>query len=72
MLRQVKGMTTEPVVNIGKGIDEVAARQRRRKVCALRESCRSALWFADTFKVDLLKVAFQVQTDHITVNPLSI
>ena len=33
LLGQIKDLTAEPVVNVGKGLDEVEQRQRRRKVC---------------------------------------
>ena len=39
---------------IGKGLDDVQERQRRRKVAALKESCKNALWFAETFDIDLI------------------
>ena len=30
------------------------------KIAALHESCKTALWFADSFNLDLLKITFQV------------
>ena len=32
LLETVRALTSEPLENIGKGMDEVQARQRRRKV----------------------------------------
>ena len=48
-------------MNTGKGIDEVKERQRRRKIMALKESCKKAMWFADSFHLDLASVIFRTR-----------
>lgn len=53
--------------NKGKAIDEVEDRQRRRKITQLRESCKLALWFADSFNIDLLAIYFQVKDSNDTI-----
>ena len=60
LIRQVQQLTSQPSVNTGKGLDEVQERQRRHKISALRESCKTALWFCDSFNLDLLKITFKV------------
>ncbi len=62
LVTQVKQLTSQPIANTGKGLDEVQARQRHRKMFALHESCKSALWFCDSFHLDLLKITFKVST----------
>ena len=58
LIGMIKDMTTDVPVNFGKGLDEVQERQRRRKMMTLREGCKRALWFADSFQIDLLKLVF--------------
>ena len=50
-------------VNNGKGIDEVGERQKRRKLASLRETCKRALWFTDSFNVDLLGIIFKTKSN---------
>ena len=45
--------------NNGKPLDEVQERQRRRKVHAIKEGVKKALWFCDSFGLDLLSVSFK-------------
>ena len=67
LMHLLKEATKGVPINNGKGIDEVQERQRRRKMMVLREGCKQALWFADTFHIDLLKVVFQTRAtgEHI-------
>lgn len=51
---------------IGRALDDVEGRQRRRKLAFLRTSCKNALWFAETFGIDLLSISFQASEDPIT------
>lgn len=44
---------------MGKGLDEVKSR-----LLVLREACKSALQFANTFNIDLLSVSFQCRTSR--------
>uniref|UniRef100_A0A1X7UAC2 Uncharacterized protein n=1 Tax=Amphimedon queenslandica TaxID=400682 RepID=A0A1X7UAC2_AMPQE len=53
--------------NKGKAINEVEDQQRRRKIAKLRESCKLALWFADSFNIDLLAIYFQVEDSNDTI-----
>uniref|UniRef100_A0A1X7UTT4 Uncharacterized protein n=1 Tax=Amphimedon queenslandica TaxID=400682 RepID=A0A1X7UTT4_AMPQE len=45
--------TNSTEVNKGKGIDEVGERQQRQKITALKEASKKALWFLDSFNVDV-------------------
>ena len=47
----------------GKGLEQVKERQRRRKIAALKDSCRNALWFADTYDIDLINISFKTSHD---------
>ena len=48
-------------INTGKSVDNVKSRQKRRKLALLKESCYTALRFADTFNIDLLSVVFRTK-----------
>ena len=61
LMRKIQRGSDTKTKNKGKGIDEVEERQKRRKVSQLKESCRSALWFSDSFNLDLLSIYFQVK-----------
>ncbi len=62
LLQKVKDLTSHyGHVNNGKGIDEVGERQKRRKLASLRETCKRALWFTDSFNVDLLGIIFKTK-----------
>ncbi len=54
-------MTRQPSANSGGTIDSVGWRQRRRKIHHLQQSCKDALWFTDSFGIDLISIAFNVQ-----------
>lgn len=56
----LKESTKNVPINNGKGIDYVQERQRRRKMAMLREGCKQALWFTETFNIDLLKIVFKI------------
>lgn len=48
-LKRIREMSSPGVfANQGKGLDKVGDRQRRRKTALLQESCKQALWFADS------------------------
>ena len=53
MLLTMSKMNYTAAENKGKGIDEVGERQKRRNIMAIRESTKKALWFLDSFNVDL-------------------
>ena len=42
--------------NKGRAISDVEDRQRRRKIAQLKESCKLALWFADSFNIDIFAI----------------
>ncbi len=69
LLEKITVLTTTDV-NKGKGIDEVAERQRRRNMMVLKEACERALWFTDSFNIDLLGIIFKPKTsnENITLN----
>lgn len=56
MLADICSYTDREEENRGKGIDEVGKRQRRRKITAIKESCKKALWFLDSFNVDVTNI----------------
>ena len=39
-------------------------RQRRRKIAALKDSCKNALWFAETYDIDLINISFRTSHDE--------
>ena len=53
--------------NKGRAINDVEDCQRRRKIAQLKESCKLALWFADSFNIDLLAIYFQVKDSNDTI-----
>jgi hypothetical protein len=55
-------------VNIGRALDELEERQRSRKTNQQREACKRALWFCDSFSVNLLSVSFQTQMKNELVH----
>ena len=57
-------MSSAALVNRGKGLDEVEYRQRRRKIMALKESCKKAIWFADSFDLDLQSIILKTRKKH--------
>ena len=60
-------LSEEQGASQGKGVDEVQERQRRREIARLKEATKKALWFSDTFNVDMLTVSFRTRTrrEHI-------
>ena len=55
-MRKINSESDGKLQNKGKGINEVESGQKRRKMLQLKESCRSALWFSDSFNLDLLSI----------------
>ena len=49
------------LTNKGRPLDAVAQRQWRRKVQAIKESCKKALWFLDSFNLDVESVIMRVK-----------
>jgi hypothetical protein len=56
-------MTTPPH-NIGKGIDHVQERQRRRKMSKLKESCKQPLPFTESYNTDIAFVTLKTRTSN--------
>ena len=56
--------------NKGRQLDSVGERQRRRKIQAIKESCKKALWFLDSFHLDVQSVIMRVKgsQDVISLN----
>ena len=65
---KINELCRQPLANKGKGIDEVAKRQRRRKVTVLRQSCERALWFTDSFNVDIISLLVKRRTKNETLS----
>lgn len=51
------------IILTGKSICNVDVRQRRRKVATLKESCKNALWFTETYDIDLVDISFKSSDD---------
>ncbi len=70
--RDLQAATSEPIVNIGKGIEEVSKRQRRRKLNIVKENCQQALWFTRSYHLDGVKIIFKISgTDECIEIPLT-
>ena len=69
-VERIKAICSQPLTNQGKGLDEVGERQRRRKILILRESCKRALWFADSFNVDIISLLVETKKtkEQLTVD----
>ena len=64
-IHKINELCNQPLVaNRGRGVDEVAERQRRRKILLLRESCKRALWFTDSFNVDIISLLARTRTTN--------
>ena len=61
LLSKITELTKENPNNIGKGLDEVQKRQERRKIAVLHDGCKRALYFADSFGIDLLNIVFRTR-----------
>ena len=70
MISQVNRLTHTSYENNGKGIDSVGERQRRRKITTIKESCKKALWFLDSFNVNVTNVILKMKMSDeiITLN----
>ena len=62
LVNRVADLSKECPINNGKGMDQVKEQQRRRKLAELKEGCKMALWYGDTFNVDLLSIVFQAKS----------
>ena len=59
------------MTNSGKHIDEVSDRQKRRKLAKFKESTTKALWFAETFGLEVESISTKTSNDgHKLVIPL--
>ncbi len=52
------------MVNVGRGIDEVQDRQRRRKLTTLKESCQQALSFTRSYNAELTSIFLRTKTTN--------
>lgn len=68
LLKSVDEMCSQPFVNRGRGLDEVEERQRRRKIKNLQESCKRALWFTDSFNIDVLSIVCRMRKSKETIS----
>ena len=57
-------MSSPPIVKVGRGIDEVEERQRRRKLDSLKESCHQTLAFTDSYNAELISVSIKTKTTN--------
>ena len=60
----ITSVLKQKFINTGKSVDDVQSRQKRRKLPLLKESCYTALRFADTFNIDLLSVVFHTKKNN--------
>ncbi len=71
-IHTISSMCQQPLANSGRGVDQVAERQRRRKIVQLRNECKRALWFADSFNVDIIKIVARTKTTNEEISlPMS-
>ena len=71
-IHTISSMCQQPFANSGRGVDQVAERQRRRKIIQLREGCKRALWFADSFNIDVVKIVARTKTTNEEISlPIS-
>lgn len=70
ILLKLNTYTSSSIMNKGKGIDEVAERQRRRKISSIKEATKKALHFLDSFNIDVNSIILQAKTSKeiITLN----
>ena len=59
----ITSVLKQKFINTGKSVD-VQSRQKRRKLALLKESCYTALRFADTFNIDLLSVVLRTRKNN--------
>lgn len=64
LLTSLKNVTYHPPPNTGKSIDEVGERQRRRKLMTLREASKKALWFLDSFNIDVQSIIVKTRNSN--------
>ena len=60
----ITSVLKQKFINTGKSVDDVQSRQKRHKLALLKESCYTALRFADTFNIDLLSVVFRTKKNN--------
>ena len=60
-------VTSPPVFNYGKGVDEVQERQKRRKVATLKESCQQALSFVESYNAEVTTISIKTKTTKETL-----
>ena len=59
------------MANSGKHIDEVFDRHKRRKLAKFKESATKALWFAETFGLEVESITTRTSNDGQLVIPIS-
>lgn len=67
MLLLLSKMTYTALENKGKGVDEVHKRQRRQKITAIEEATKKALWFLDSFNIDISSVLLKSKASEYTL-----
>ena len=69
MMTKLMQLTVENKCNYsGKSYDEVGERQKRRKLMAIKEASKKALWFLDSFNLDLLSIVLKPRSSNDTIN----
>ena len=70
MIFQLNQFTYSGLENKGKAIDSVEERQKRRKITAIKEASKKALWFLDSFNVNVMDIILKRKTTEevITLN----
>lgn len=60
-MSNLKNLTHTPAINSGRSLNEVGERQRRRKIASLKEASKKALWFLDSFNLDVTSILLKIK-----------
>ena len=64
LLKEIENIVYLLPTDKGKTLDEVEERQRRRKLMSLKEASKKALWFLDSFHIDIQSIIIKTRRKH--------
>ena len=70
LMQEREAENREVMANSGKHIDEVSDRHKRRKLAKFKESATKALWFAETFGLEVESITTRTSNDGQLVIPI--